>query len=104
MRHCDNEYFVFVRMLDQAVRKSAQAAAPDVLAERMPGGGKLTDSFDGCNRFEQKRVAKAGDLPVVIRDCFVELLAGDFEKTNVHFTRYLARTSSSPTARISPLR
>ena len=70
----------------------------------MPGVGKLPDPFDCGDGLQQKRVAQAGDLTVVIRNRFVELLLGDFENADVHFPRYVANTCSSGIALISPRR
>src|SRR5258708_29524580 len=74
VRHRNHENTAFVGVIDQAVRESAQPAATKVLAERMPSVGKLSDPFDRRDRLQQKRVAQAGDLAVVIRNRFVELL------------------------------
>ena len=104
MGHRHNDYFVLIRLIDQAVGESTQSAAPNVLAQRMPSFRKLANPFNCRNHFQKKRVAEAGDLTVVIRNRLVELLLGDFENADVHFVRYFASTSSSGIARISPRR
>ena len=104
MRDCYQQNFGSACVVDQAIGKSAQPAATDVPAERMPGVGELPDAFDCRDRFQQKRTAQAGDLTVVIRNRLVELLLRDFENADVHFPRYFASTCSSGIALISPRR
>ncbi len=70
----------------------------------MPGVGKLPDPFDCRDRLQQKRIAETGYLTVVVRNCFVKLLPGDFENADVHFPRYFASTCSSGIALSSPRR
>src|SRR5258708_15355622 len=83
VRHSDEQNAGFVRVIDQAIGKPAQAATTNALAERMPGVGKLPDPFDCCDRLQQKRIAQAGDLTVVVRNRFVELPLSDFENADV---------------------
>jgi len=104
VRHRDHQNAAFVRVIDQAVRESAQPAAANVLAEWMPRIWKLPDPLDCRDGLEQKRIAQACHLTVVVRDRFVELPLGDFEDPDVHFPRYFASTCSSGIALISPRR
>src|SRR6266516_4670190 len=104
MRHRDHQNAAFVRVIDQAVREPAQPAAANVLAEWMPRIGKLPDPLDRRDGFEQKCIAQACHLTVVVRDRFVELPLGDFEDADVRFPRYFASTCSSGIALISPRR
>ena len=100
----DNENFVFIRLINQAIGKSAQPAAPNVFAQRMPTIGKPANPFNGRNNFQQKRGAEAGYLTVVVRNRLVEFLLCNLKYAYVHFVRYFASTSSSGIARISPRR
>lgn len=65
---------------------------------------KLPDPLDCRDRFQEKSVTQARDLPVVVRNRFVELLPGDFGNADVHFPQYFASTCSSGIALISPRR
>ena len=104
VRHRNHQNAGFVRVIDQAVRESAESAATNVLVERMPRIGKLSDPFDCRDSLQQKRVAQAGYLTVVIRNRLVELLLRDLENSDVHFPRYFASTCSRGIALISPRR
>ena len=46
MRHRNHQNAGFVRVIDQTIRESAEPAATNILAERMPRIGKLPDPFD----------------------------------------------------------
>src|SRR5438034_9274624 len=98
MRQGDDYYFLAVRRIDDAVRKSAQSAAPDFFSQSMPRIGEALDSFDRSDGLQQKCIAKAGCLAVVVRDRIVELVPGNLEETDDHFSRYLASASCRETA------
>lgn len=79
MRYRVKHYFSLVRVINQAIRESTQSATPNVFAQRMPAFGKPANPFNCRNNFQLKRVAEAGHLTVLARNCHVEFLLGDFE-------------------------
>ena len=104
MRYGDNQDFALVLVIDEPVREAAQSAAPDVCAEWMPCLRETPDAVDRGEGLDEKRIAEARRLSVVVRDDFIQLLPRDLKEPDGHFTRYFASTSSSGTALISPRR
>ena len=104
MRHRDDQDTVLLRLINRAILEPAQAAAPNLFTQRMPATRKLPNPLNCCNRLQQKCVAQARNSSVVLRNRFIKLALSDFKNADVHFDRYLASTSSSGNALISPLR
>lgn len=52
MGYRDNDDFVLIWLVNQAVRESTQSAAPNVFAQRMLGFRKSANPFDCGNHFQ----------------------------------------------------
>lgn len=102
VREGDNQYFRFQDLVSNAIWKAASLASAAVLSERMPRLGKLLNTLQGTQHFNEKLIAQTLQLPLVIFDCRVKLVLSHVEKSDFHYLRYFARTSDSETDFKSP--
>jgi len=98
MSDSNNDQFVFGRVINQPIRKTAQSTTPDIFAERMPSLWKPANPLDSRDSLDQKCVAEPRNLLVIVRNRLVKFLPGGFKKNDFHDARYFASTCSSGTA------
>ena len=64
VRNSKNPDFGRKDLIDNAIGKASRSTPTAVACERMPRFGKLGDSLEGAEDFEQELIAEAGLLPL----------------------------------------
>ena len=80
----NNQYFVFLVSVNDAVRKATGLTSPRSFRTRLPRLRKPGDPVQCLRYFGEELIAQTGQLVIVEPDGFVQFDFCDFEKSNSH--------------------